>query len=150
MPRVRALRDFISTVHGNVSTGDKFSMDGKRYETLKALGYVEDVQPDPVFTEGATHAPAPGAQIPEAEEGIAGQPEPVEPESIIEHAAAMKDFPPVAGGDEIVQRGSMRLLKLRHEGGPWFTVRGADGQPIHDGKLKKADAEALLAEKAAG
>jgi hypothetical protein len=128
MPRVRALRDFISTVHGNVSTGDKFSMEGKRYETLKALRYVEDVQPDPVFAEGATHAPAPGAQIPEAEEGIAGQPEPVEPESIIAAPA----------------------LTLQHEGGPWFTVRGADGQPIHDGKLKKADAEALLAEKAAG
>jgi hypothetical protein len=129
MPRVRALRDFISTVHGNVSTGDKFSMDaGKRYETLKALGYVEDVQPDPVFTEGATHAPAPGAQIPEAEEGIAGPPEPVEPESIIAAPA----------------------LTLHHEGGPWFTVRGGDGQPVHDGKLKKADAEALLAEKAAG
>lgn len=129
MPRVRALRDFISTVHGNVSTGDKFSMDaGNRYDTLKSLGYVEDVLPDPVFTEGATHAPAPGAQIPEAEEGFTGQPEPVDPESIIAAPA----------------------LTLHHEGGPWFTVRGGDGQPIHDGKLKKAEAEALLAEKAAG
>jgi hypothetical protein len=128
MPRVRALRDFISTVHGNVSTGDKFNMEGKRYETLKALGYVEDVLPDPVFTEGATHAPAPGAKIPEAEEGFTGQPAAVEPESIIARPG----------------------LTLKHEGGPWFTVRGADGEPIHDGKLKKAEAEALMAEKAAG
>lgn len=126
MPRVRALRDFISTVHGNVSTGDKFSMDdGKRYDTLKAMGYVEDVRPDPVFTEGVTDAP--GARIPEDEEGRADQTKSVEPE------------PNVAP----------LVLALHHEGGPWFTVRDADGRPIHDGKLKKADAEALLADKAA-
>jgi hypothetical protein len=81
MPRVRALRDFISVVHGNVSTGDKFNMDGKRFEAMKAAGYVEEVQPDPVFTEGATHAPAPGAQLPEAEEGVGGLPEPHDPEA---------------------------------------------------------------------
>lgn len=81
MPRVRALRDFISVVHGNVSTGDKFNMDGKRFEAMKAAGYVEEIKPDALFTEGATHAPAPGAQLPEAEEGIGGLPEPHDPEA---------------------------------------------------------------------
>lgn len=80
MPRVRALRDFISVVHGNVSTGDKFNMDGKRFEAMEAAGYVEEIKPDAVFTEGATHAPAPGAQLPEAEPEVAPRQEPHDPE----------------------------------------------------------------------
>lgn len=64
MPRVRALRDFVSTVHGNVSTGDRFNMEGKRFEAMKAAGYVEEIQADPLFSESAAPLPPPAPPKP--------------------------------------------------------------------------------------
>lgn len=58
MPRVRALRDFISGIHGNITTGDKFTADDARAKHYIDHGLVELVKPDPVFAEIKAETPA--------------------------------------------------------------------------------------------